>query len=101
MDGGATATEHLLGMIDNSGSTRGAGPPSCLSGSRCGVDRAAQPEEDPAGLRDEGLAVCQEVGGRSVLTSPSTRAMCQACFRVLARRWRGPHGDGAHSPGDL
>src|SRR5918995_3282918 len=58
MDGGATATEHLLGMIDDSGGTRGAGPPSGLSGSRCGVDRAAQPEEDPAGLRDEGLAAC-------------------------------------------
>jgi hypothetical protein len=36
MDGGATATEDLLGMIDDSGSTRVAGPPSCLSGSRCG-----------------------------------------------------------------
>ncbi len=84
MDGGATATEHLLGMTDDSGSTRVAGPPSCMSGSRCGVDRTAQPEEDPAGPGTKGSLSAQEVGGRSVLTSPTTRAMCQARFGVLA-----------------
>src|SRR5918997_823806 len=98
MDGGATATEHLLGMIDDSG--RVAGPPSCLSGSRCGVDRAAQPEEDPAGLRDERLASCAGGGWPFGVTSPSTRATRRARFWVLAAEG-GPHGDGAHSPGDL
>ncbi len=84
MDCGATATEHLLGMIDDSGSTRVAGPPSCMSGSRCGVDRTAQPEEDPAGPGTKGSLSAQEVGGRSVLTSPTTGAICRARFWVLA-----------------
>ena len=80
MDGGATATEHLLGMIDNSGSTRGAGPPSCLSGSRCGVDRAAQPEEDVAGLWDEGLAVCAGGGWPVGARQPSHWRIRRARF---------------------
>ena len=84
MDGGATATEDLLGMIDDSGSTRVAGPPSCLSGSRCGVDRAAQPEEDPAGLRDEGLAVCAGGGWPFGAHRPNHSRRMSRRFRVLA-----------------
>jgi hypothetical protein len=84
MDGGATAAEHLLGMIDDSGGTRVAGPPSCLFGSRWGVDRAAPPEEDPAGPGTKCSLSAQAVGGRSVLTSTTTGAMCRARFWVLA-----------------
>ena len=84
MDGGATATEHLLGMIDDSGSTRVAGPPSRLSGSRCGVDRAAQPEEDPAGLRDEGLAACAGGGWPFGAHQPKHSRQMASTLLVLA-----------------
>jgi hypothetical protein len=84
MDGGATATEHLLGMIDDSGSTRGAGPPSCCPargaesiGQRCR-------RRTPPASGTNGSLSAQEVGGRSVLTSPTTRAMCEARCWVLA-----------------
>ena len=81
MDGGARAIEHLLGMIDDSG--RVAGPPSCLSGSRRGVDRAAQPE-DAAGLWDEGLAVCAGGGWPFGAHQPQHSRHVSARFWVLA-----------------
>ena len=81
---GATATKHLLGMIDDSGTTRGAGPPSCCPargaesiGQRCR-------RRTPPASETKGSLSAQEVGGRSVLTSPSTPATRRARFRVLA-----------------
>src|SRR3712207_1599928 len=99
MDRGATGTEHLPGTINDSAAS-GCRPAVLPSGSRCGVDRAAQSEEDPAGLRDDGLAVCAAGGRPFGVHQPSTRAMCQARFWVLAAVGEVLMAT-AHSPGDF
>ena len=75
MDGGATATEHLLGMIDDSGGTRVAGPPSCCParGAESIGQRSRRRTLPASGTK--GSLSAQEVGDRSVLASPSTRHM--------------------------
>jgi hypothetical protein len=84
MDGGATATEDLLGMIDDSGSTRGAGPPSCCPARGAESTGQRSRRRTPPASGTKGSRSAPEVGGRLVLTSPSTPATCQARFRVLA-----------------
>jgi hypothetical protein len=84
MDGGAAATEDLLGTIDDSGSTRRAGPPSCCPARGAEWTGQRSRRRTPPASGTKGSLSAQEVGGRSVLTSPSTRATWQARFRVLA-----------------
>jgi len=84
MDGGATATEDLLGMIDDSGSTRGAGPPSCCPARGAESTGQRSRRRTPPASGTKGSLPAQEVGGRSVFTSPTSRATSQARFRVLA-----------------
>jgi hypothetical protein len=84
MDGGATATEHLLGMIDDSGSTGlPARRPACPAHGAEWTGQRSRRRTPPAS-RTKGSLPAQEVGGHSVLTGPSTRATSQAGFRVLA-----------------
>jgi hypothetical protein len=84
MDGGAAATEDLLGTIDDSGSTRRAGPPSCCPARGAEWTGQRSRRRTPPASGTKGSLSAQEVGGRSVLTSPSTRATWQARFRVPA-----------------
>ena len=84
MDGGATATEDLLGMIDDSGSTRVAGPPSCCPARGAESTGQRSRRRTPPASGTKGSLSAKEVGGHSVLTGPSTRATSQAGFRVLA-----------------
>jgi hypothetical protein len=97
---GATATKHPLGTIDDSGSTRGAGPPSCCPARGAeSIGQRSRRRTLPAS-ETKGSLSAQEVGGRSLLTSPTTGATRRARFWVLAAE-EGPHGDGAHSFGDF
>jgi hypothetical protein len=84
MDGGAAATEDLLGTIDDSGSTRRAGPPSCCPARGAEWTGQRSRRRTPPASGTKGSLSAQEVGGRSVLTGPSARATWQARFRVLA-----------------
>ena len=83
MDGGATATEHLRGMIDDSGGTRVAGPPSCCPARGAESTGQRNRRRTPPASETNGSLSAQEAGGRSVLTSPSTRALWRARFRSL------------------
>ena len=84
MDGGATATEHLLGTIDDSGSTRGAGRPSCCPARGAESIGQRSRRRTPLACGTRGSLSALEVGGRSVLTSPTTRATRRARWWVLA-----------------
>ncbi len=101
MDGGATATEHLLGTIDDSGGTRGAGPPSCCPARGAESIGQRSRRRTPPASGTKGSLSAQEVGGRSVLTSPTTRATCQARFGVLPAVGEVLMATARTPPGDL